>query len=174
MPPYFFKHRTSLIVSINAALTFCGSVHFQAVKLYGPQYSGVTLLPMSLVGLPGAVVAALAITHWGQYKLVRMGRFTIYTLSLELFSLQNPNSTLAQWASYQCAEIRSVYSQAAQHVFQVSVAFAEVSFLLSSLEDEIVLRKTLDTEYGMKHENDRHNRANDAEAAEKRATSETN
>ncbi|KAI1134687.1 MFS general substrate transporter [Hypoxylon sp. FL0543] len=267
MPRRLFIHRTSLIISINtfinSAMTFWGvfflPVYFQAVKLYGPQYSGVALLPTSLVGIPGAVIAALAISRWGRYKPVHMGGFAIYALGLGLFSLQNPDSTVAQWASYQCVaalgggmllnsqlpafqsavsesdqaaasaawgfirsigwvwgvaipatifnnrigqllgeiadpaaaqmlsnggaygsasaaqvkqfpapiqvQIRSVYSQALQRVFQVSVAFAGVGFLLSLFEDEIVLRKTLDTEYGLKHENDRYNRAKDAEAA---------
>ncbi|KAI0842318.1 MFS general substrate transporter [Hypoxylon sp. FL0890] len=271
MPPRLFKHRTSLIIGINtfinSAMVFWGvfflPVYFQAVKLYGPQYSGVALLPMSLVGIPGAVVAALAISRWGRYKPVHMGGFAIYTLGLGLFSLQNPDSTVAQWASYQSVaslgggmllnsqlpafqcvvpekdtaaasaawgfirsigwvwgvaipatifnnridqllgeisdpaavkmlanggaygsasaaqvkqfptsiqiEIRSVYSQAIQRVFQVSVAFAGVGFLLSLFEDEIVLRKTLDTEYGLKHENDRYNRTKDAEIAGERA-----
>ncbi|OTA89148.1 hypothetical protein M434DRAFT_374057 [Hypoxylon sp. CO27-5] len=276
MPPRLFKHRTSLIVSINtfinSALTFWGvfflPVYFQAVKLYGPQYSGVALLPMSLVGIPGAVIAAIAISRWGRYKPVHMVGFAIYTLGLGLFTLQNPATTVAQWASYQSVaslgggillnsqlpafqsavpesdqaaasaawgfirsigwvwgvaipasifnnrigqllgeisdpaaaqmlssggaygsasaaqvkqfptstqtEIRSVYSQAVQRVFQVSIAFAGVGFLLSLFEDEIVLRKTLDTEYGLKHENDRYNRAKDAEAAEKRVVEDSN
>ncbi|OTA70835.1 MFS general substrate transporter [Hypoxylon sp. EC38] len=264
MPPRLFKHRTSLIVSINtfinSALTFWGPVYFQAVKLYGPQYSGVALLPMSLVGIPGAVIAAIAISRWDRYKPVHIVGFAIYTLGLSFFTLQNPATTSvaslgggillnSQLPAFQSAvsesdqaaasaawgfirsigwvwgvaipasifnnrigqllgeipdpaaaqvlssggaygsasaaqveqfptsiqtEIRSVYSQAVQCVFRVSIAFAGVGFLLSLFEDEIVLRKTLDTEYGLKHENNRYNRAKDAEAAEKRVVEDSN
>ncbi|KAM7215489.1 DNA repair protein RAD50 [Rhypophila decipiens] len=54
--------------------------------------------------------------------------------------------------------IRLVYTEALKRVFLVSVAVAGVGFLLSLFEDEIVLRKRLDTEFGLKHENDRYNR----------------
>ncbi|KAI1209522.1 MFS general substrate transporter [Annulohypoxylon truncatum] len=282
MPPRLFKTRTSIIVSINtffnSALTFWSvfflPVYFQAVKLYGPQYSGVALLPMSLVAIPGAAIAAVAISRWGRYKPVHIGGFALFSLGLGLFTLQSPDSTIAQWASYQCVaalgggvllnsqlpafqsavpesdqaaasaawgfirsfgwvwgvaipasvfnnrigqlvgeisdpkaaqmlasggaygsasaeqvmqfpssiqtEIRSVYSQAIQRVFQVSIAFAGVGFLLSLFESEIVLRKTLDTEYGLKHENDRYNRpkatrtAETVEKANKRVADEGN
>ncbi|KUI67782.1 hypothetical protein VM1G_03182 [Cytospora mali] len=276
MPPRLFKGRTSVIVSINtfinSALTFWGvfflPVFFQAVKLYGPQYAGVALLPMSLVAIPGAALAAVAISRWGRYKPVHIAGFAVFMLGLGLFTLQNPATTTAQWASYQCvcalgggvmlnsqlpafqsavperdqaaasaawgfirsigwvwgvaipasifnnrigelvgevsdpaaaemlssggaygsasaaqvrqfprpvqAEIRSVYAQALQRVFQISIAFAGVAFLLSLFEDEIVLREKLETEYGLKHENDRYNRAKAAGVVEKGATGGSN
>jgi hypothetical protein len=214
----------------------------------------VALLPISLVAIPGAALAAVAISRWGRYKPVHVGGFAVFTLGLGLLSLQNQDTTVAQWASYQSvcalgagvllnsqlpafqsavpesdqaaasaawgfirsfgwvwgvaipasifnnrvsqllgeitdpvaaqmlsgggaygaasaalvkqfplpiqAEIRSVYSQSLQRVFQISIAFAGVGFLLSLFEDEIVLREKLETEYGMRHENDRYNRAN--------------
>ncbi|KAF3763039.1 MFS general substrate transporter [Cryphonectria parasitica EP155] len=271
MPPRLFHSRTSVIVSINtfinSALTFWGvfflPVFFQAAKLYGPQYSGVALLPMSLVAIPGAALAAVAISRWGRYKPVHIAGFAVFMLGLGLFTLQNPHTTVAQWASYQCvaalgggvllnsqlpafqngvperdqaaasatwgfirsigwvwgvaipasifnnrvsqligeisdpaaaemmasggaygaasaaqvkqfalpvqAEIRSVYAQAVQRVFQISIAFAGVGFLLSLAEHEIMLREKLETEYGLKHENDRYNRAKPTTNAEKGA-----
>lgn len=223
---------------------------------------------MSLVAIPGAAVAAVAISRWGRYKPVHVGGFAIFTLGLGLFSLQNPASTVAQWASYQSVaalgggvllnsqlpafqsavsesdqaaasaawgfirsigwvwgvaipanifnnrisqllgevsdpaaaqmlssggaygsasaaqvkqfppaiqtEMISIYSQALRRVFQVSIAFAGVGFLLSLFEDEIVLRKRLDTEYGLKHENDRHNRARSAAVTENRTADKGN
>ncbi|KEY72632.1 hypothetical protein S7711_06266 [Stachybotrys chartarum IBT 7711] len=262
MPPRLFKHRTSIIISINtfinSGLTFwCVfflPVFFQAVKLYGPQYSGVALLPMSLVAIPGAAVAAVSITRWGRYKPVHVGGFAVFMVGLGLFTLQNPDSTVAEWATYQCvaalgggvllnsqlpafqnavpesdqaaasaawgfirsmgwvwgvaipasvfnnriselvgevsdpaavrmlssgeaygatsaavvrqfspdvqSQIRSVYSRALERVFQVSLAFAGVGFLLSLFEDEMKLRDKLDTKYGLKHEDDRYKREN--------------
>ena len=221
---------------------------------------------MSLVAIPGAAIAAVAISRWGRYKPVHVAGFAVFTLGLGLFTLQNPASTIAQWASYQCVaalgggvllnsqlpafqsavpesdqaaasaawgfirsigwvwgvaipasvfnnrigqlldeisdptaaqmlssggaygaasasqiqqfphsiqtQILSVYSQAVQRAFQVYIAFAGVGFLLSLFEDEIVLRKVLETEYGLKHENDRYNRAKVATAIGKRTPGE--
>lgn len=56
-------------------------------------------------------------------------------------------------------EMRKVYSLALQRVFQVGIAFGGVAFLLCLFEDEIKLRKTLDTEYGLRHKNDRYSRS---------------
>ncbi|KAK3318701.1 multidrug resistance protein fnx1 [Apodospora peruviana] len=268
MPPRLFKGRTAIIVSINtfinSALTFWAvfflPVFFQAVLLFGPQHAGVALLPMSLVAIPGAALAAAAISRWGRYKPVHVVGFAIFMLGLGLFTLQDPVSSTAQWASYQCicalgggvllnsqlpafqstvperdqaaasaawsfirsvgwvwgvaipasifnsrigelvgsglisdpvaakmlatggaygaasaaqveqfpdmvqAEMRWVYTLALRRVFQISIAFAGVGFLLSLFEDEIVLRKRLDTEFGLKHENDRYNRAKGIDA----------
>ncbi|KAM7196185.1 Major facilitator superfamily domain containing protein [Rhypophila sp. PSN 637] len=273
IPFRLFKHRTSVIVSINtfinSALTFWGvfflPVFFQAVLLFGPQHAEVALLPISLVAIPGSAFAAVAISRWGRYKPVHVSGFAVFMLGLGLFSLQNPETTTAQWASYPCvcalgagvllnsqlpafqsavpesdqaaasaawgfirsigwvwgvaipasifnsrvAElvvagelvtdvsasmmligggaygsasaaqvqqyppevqtgIRLVYTEALRLVFLVAIAFAGVGFLLSLFEDEIVLRKRLQTEFGLKHENDRFQRA---KAVEKRPTS---
>lgn len=65
------------------------------------------------------------------------------------------------------AEIRSVYSQALQRLFQISIAFAGVGLILSLFEDELVLRETLETEFGLRHENDRYHRAQRGIATEK-------
>lgn len=110
MPPRLFATWTSIIISVNtwimSVLTFWIlfflPVYFQACKLYGPQRSGVALLPQSLVAIPGAALAAAAISRWGRYKPVHMVGFGIFTLGWGLFSLQNPYSSTAQWAIYQC------------------------------------------------------------------------
>lgn len=211
---------------------------------------------MSLVAIPGAALAAISISRWGRYKPVHIAGFAVFMLGLGLFSMQDPETTTAQWATYQCVcalgggillnsqlpafqsavpesdqaaasaawgfirsigwvwgvaipasifnsrvgdlvaagelvtdpaavrmlasggaygaasaaqvkqfppevqvGIRLVYTDALRRVFLISIAFAGVAFLLCLLEDEIVLRKTLDTEFGLKHENDRYNRA---------------
>lgn len=77
-------------------------VFFQAVELYGPQHSGVALLPMSLVAIPGSALAAISISRWGRYKPVHIAGFAVFMIGLGLFTLQNPDTTVAQWASYQC------------------------------------------------------------------------
>ncbi|KAI3325969.1 major facilitator superfamily domain-containing protein [Xylariaceae sp. AK1471] len=109
MPPRLFRHRTSIIIAINtfinSGLTFWClfflPVFFQAVKLYGPQYSGVALLPATLVAIPGSALAAVAISRWGRYKPVHVTGFVFLVVGLGLLTLENPDTTVAQWASYQ-------------------------------------------------------------------------
>lgn len=253
MPPRFFPTRTSLILAtttfLSAALLywciFFLPVFFQSVLLYSPRRAGVALLPISLLGIPGSMVGAIALVRWGRYKPIHIVAFAIQTLGLGLFTLQNENTTVAEWAVYQCivsvgggiifttmlpafqafvaeadlaactaawyfirlfghvwgvtipatifnnrvddllaggaisdpavakiisaggayqaasaafvkqfspelqAEIRAVYSQALQRVFQIAIAFAGMAFLLSLFEEEIELRKTLETDFGM-------------------------
>lgn len=48
------------------------------------------------------------------------------------------------------SELRALYRSATQRVFQIAIIFTGVAFLLSLLEKEIKLRKTLDTEFGLK------------------------
>ncbi|KAI1739509.1 major facilitator superfamily domain-containing protein [Xylaria scruposa] len=109
IPPRLFQHRTSVIIAINtfinSGLTFWClfflPVFFQAVKLYGPQYSGVALLPVTVIAIPGSALAAVAISRWGRYKPVHVAGFGVLVIGLGLLTLQNPSSTVAQWASYQ-------------------------------------------------------------------------
>lgn len=264
MPPRLFNNRTSVILGINTFINsgltywvvFFLPVFFQAVKLYSPMGAGVALLPQSLVAIPGAAVAAAAISRWGRYKPVHVAGFAIFILGLGLFSRQDESTNRAQWALYQsvCAlgagvllnsqlpafqafvperdqaaatatwcfirsigfvwgvaipatvfnsrvddlidlvsdpavrkmlahggayssasrnfvvqwpqsvqnEVRHVYALGLQRVFQVAIAFAGFAFLLSLVEREIRLRETSETEFGLKHENDRVNRASRA------------
>ena len=241
-------------------------VYFQAVLLYGPQRSGVALLPMLVVAMLGSALAAISISRWGRYKPVHIAGFAIMVLGFGLFSLQSTDTTVAQWASYQCVcaigggvllnsqlpafqaavperdqaaasaawgfvrsigwvwgvaipatvfnnrigellveisdpavaqmlsgggayglasaafvqrfppliqdQVRSVYSQALQRVFQVAIAFTGIGFVLSLFEGEIVLRERLDTEYGLKHDQGKSKVAKAAPAPEKGATSD--
>ena len=48
------------------------------------------------------------------------------------------------------SQIRNVYKDAMQLVFQVGIAFAGLAFLLVFLEKEVPLRTELETEYGLK------------------------
>ncbi|KAF2795009.1 DNA repair protein RAD50 [Melanomma pulvis-pyrius CBS 109.77] len=269
LPLRLFAHRTSAIIAFNTLMNsalsywtvFFLPIFFQSAKLYGPQYTGVALLPLSLLAIPGSAFAAISISRWGRYKPVHIFGFSVFMLGLGLMTLNNPRTTVAQWASYECVaalgggvllnsqlpafqsavpesdqaaasaawgfirsigwvwgvavpasifnnrigqlvgqisdpkaavllskggaygtttaaqiqqfphqvqqEMRFVYSQAVQRTFEIAIAFAGVGFLLSLFEDEIVLRKRLDTEYGLKHENDRYNRAEALDAAAK-------
>lgn len=259
MPPRFFKTRTSVILAIatflsSALLYWCIfflPVFFQSVKLYSPRRAGVALLPISLLGIPGSVLGAVALTRWGRYKPIHIAAFAIQTVGLGLFTLQRETTTVAEWAIFQCiaalgagiifttmlpafqafvqerdlaactaawyfirlfghvwgvtipavifnnridallargavsdpdvarlisaggayqaasaafveqfpptlqTEIRAVYREGLQRVFQIAIVFAGLAFLLSLFEEEVELRKTLETDYGLKEKDDR-------------------
>lgn len=256
MPTRFFRAPTSIILAINTFLysallywcLFFLPVFFQSVKLYSPRRAGVALLPISLLGIPGSMVGAIALVRWGRYKPIHIIAFALQVLGLGLFTLFREDTSVAEWAVFQCIvafgggmifttmlpafqafiherdlaactaawyfirlfghiwgvaipaaifnqridtllgqgaisdpgvskiisaggayqaasaafvkqfpgalqlEIRSVYSQAIQRVFQVSIAFAGFAFLLTLLEKEIALRKTLETDFGLEKE----------------------
>ncbi|KAI0808885.1 major facilitator superfamily domain-containing protein [Xylaria sp. FL0064] len=109
IPPRLFQHPTSIIIAmntfINNGLTFWClfflPVYFQAVKLYGPQYSSIALLPATVVAIPGSALAAVAISRWGRYKPVHVAGFGVLVLGLGLLTLLNPGSSVPQWAAYQ-------------------------------------------------------------------------
>ncbi|KAI0838356.1 hypothetical protein F5Y06DRAFT_287119 [Hypoxylon sp. FL0890] len=70
MPPRLFHHRTSLIIAICTffhwmlvywSLYFL-PVWFQAVFLYSAECTGVGILPLSLVTIPGSAISAMAVT----------------------------------------------------------------------------------------------------------------
>ncbi|KAK9426025.1 putative Major facilitator superfamily (MFS) profile domain-containing protein [Seiridium unicorne] len=259
MPPRFFRRSTSIILAINtfisAALLYWSifflPVYFQSVKLFSPRGSGVALLPISLLGIPGSMLGAVALTRWGRYKPIHVIAFALQTLGLGLFTTQREDTPPGQWVVFQCivalgagmvfstmlpafqafvserdlaactaawyfirlfghvwgvaipaaifnnridtliaegtiidvdvartisaggayqaasaafveqfppalqAEIRAVYRLATQRVFQIAIVFAGVGFLLSFLEKEVELRKTLDTEFGLEEVNGR-------------------
>lgn len=261
MPPRFFRTPTSVILAINTFLysallywcLFFLPVFFQSVKLYSPRRAGVALLPISLLGIPGSMFGAIALTRWGRYKPMHILAFALQTLALGLFTLQKENTTVAEWAVFQCivgfgggvifttmlpafqafiherdlaactaawyfirlfghiwgvaipaaifndridsllsqgaisdpqvskliaaggayqaasaafvkqfssvlqTEIRAVYSLAIQRVFQISIVFAGVAFLLTLFEKEIALRRSLETDFGLEKERDSEN-----------------
>jgi MFS family permease len=253
MPLRFFNSLTSTILAVNTFLysillywcIFFLPVFFQGVKLYSPRAAGVALLPITLLGLPGSMLGAIALTRWGRYKPLHIIAFAVQMIGLGLFTLQKEDTTIPQWVAYQgvlsfgggiifatllpafqafsherdlaaCTaawyfirlfghvwgvaipaaifndrvdsllakgavsdpmvakimsaggayqassaafvetfspelqiEIRAVYRQATQRVFQVAIVFAAVGFLLTLLEEEVELRTTLETEFGL-------------------------
>ncbi|KAK7725820.1 hypothetical protein SLS63_007975 [Diaporthe eres] len=258
MPPRFFKTRTPVILATTTFLSsallywciFFLPVFFQGVKLYPPRRAGVALLPISLLGIPGSMLGAVALTRWGRYKPLHVAAFAVQALGLGLFTLQRETTTVAEWAVFQCiasfgagvvfttmlpafqafvrerdlaactaawyfirlfghvwgvtipavifnnridgllaggaisdpdvartisaggayqaasaafveqfppilqGEIRAVYRQALQRVFQIAIVFAGLAFLLSLFEEEVELRKTLETDFGLEDKED--------------------
>ncbi|KAI4592508.1 hypothetical protein KJ359_011090 [Pestalotiopsis sp. 9143b] len=110
MPPRLFRHRTSLIVAISTffhwmlvywSLYFL-PIWFQAVFLYSAERSGVGILPLSLVAIPGSMVSAMVVSRWGRFKALHIIGETIFAVGMGLFALQNENTTVAEWALLQC------------------------------------------------------------------------
>lgn len=103
MPLRFFRARTSAILAIStfiyaALLYWCIfflRVFFQAVKLYSPRQSGVTRLPISLLGIPGSILGAVALTRWGRYKPIHISAFAMQVIGLGLLTLQREETSVA-------------------------------------------------------------------------------
>ncbi|KAI1375295.1 major facilitator superfamily domain-containing protein [Hypoxylon crocopeplum] len=109
MPPRLFQNRTSVVVILNtfiAAMAFYWflyflPIYFQAVLLYSPRQTGVSLLPQSLAGIPGAAIAAVCLSKWGKFKIIHLAGFSIATLGLGLFSYQDEWTHVAEWVIFQ-------------------------------------------------------------------------
>ncbi|KAI2621841.1 major facilitator superfamily domain-containing protein [Hypoxylon sp. NC1633] len=110
MPVRLFTHRTSMIVLVNTFLNstlyfwffYFLPLYFQAVALYSPYRTGYSLLPQSLAGIPGAAIAAIALSRWGKFKPLHFAGFAVTTLGLGLLSTMSENTSIAEWAVFQC------------------------------------------------------------------------
>ncbi len=110
MPPRLFRHRTSKIIAINTflhwMLAYWGMyflpLYFQAVLLYSARHTGVSLLPMTILSIPSCAIAAALISYWGRFKWLLVCGEAIFTLGLGLLSMQQKNTSTAEWATYQC------------------------------------------------------------------------
>ena len=109
MPPRLFKNRTSAIVYAN---TFNNSillywviyllpVYFQAVLGSTPSRSGVQVLPIVIIAVPGAVVSVLVLTKFGRYKQLHFVGFALMAVGLGLFSILDANSPTVEWVLFQ-------------------------------------------------------------------------
>ncbi|KAI4863261.1 MFS general substrate transporter [Hypoxylon rubiginosum] len=109
IPPKLLKHRTSLIVAITTFLhsilvfwiLYFLPISFQAVLLFSPERTGVALLPLTLIALPGAALSAMAVSRWGKFKMLHLVGFAIFTLGFGLYSMQWEGTTTAEWATFQ-------------------------------------------------------------------------
>jgi len=108
-PLRLFSHRTGAVIAFNTFMnsillywvTFFLPVYFQAVLLSTPTWSGVQLLPVVLVAVPGAIVAVIVLSKFGKYKALHLVGFALETISLGLFSLLDHNSSTAEWVIFQ-------------------------------------------------------------------------
>ncbi|KAJ6020770.1 Major facilitator superfamily domain general substrate transporter [Penicillium herquei] len=109
VPPRLFKNRTSLVVFINTYLftvllywvLFFIPVYFQAILGSSPARAGVQMLPITLVAIPGAVIAVIVLSKFGKYKALHLAGFIILTLGMGLFAHLDRYSSDAEWIVFQ-------------------------------------------------------------------------
>ncbi|KAL1981931.1 hypothetical protein VTN96DRAFT_1995 [Rasamsonia emersonii] len=254
-PPRLFAHKMGAIVAINTLMNsillywvmFFLPIYFQGVLQSSPARSGVQMLPIVLVAVPGAVVTVIVLSKFGRYKHLHLVGFAIVTIGLGLFSLLETStaewvifqmfaaagsgmilntllpafqaglpesdqaSATASWAfirsfgnvwsvaipaaifnnrfddlssrisdgavravlsgdqAYEhataaflatlsdavCTLVISIFVDALQRVWYISVMFSSVAFILALFEKEIPLRTELDTEFGMEETKDK-------------------
>ncbi|KAF7929415.1 uncharacterized protein EAE98_005333 [Botrytis deweyae] len=70
------------------------------VALDSPRRTGVTLLPYSLVGIPGAAISAMALSRWSKFRPLNFAGFALFAIPLGLFTLQRENTSTAEWAIF--------------------------------------------------------------------------
>ncbi|XWW93412.1 hypothetical protein V2A60_001345 [Cordyceps javanica] len=108
-PPRLFAHRTTCIVAVNTFMNsallywvmFFLPLYFQAVMLSSPARTGVQMLPIVLVAVPGAIVAVIVLSKFGRYKYLHLAGFALVTIGLGLFSLLHATSSAAEWIIFQ-------------------------------------------------------------------------
>ncbi|KAJ5618171.1 Major facilitator superfamily domain general substrate transporter [Penicillium hordei] len=109
VPPRLFKNRTSLVVFINTFLftvllywvLFFIPVYFQAILGSSPARAGVQMLPITLVAIPGAIIAVIILSKFGKYKALHLAGFVILTLGMGLFAHLDRFSSDAEWIVFQ-------------------------------------------------------------------------
>ncbi|KAI0022814.1 MFS general substrate transporter [Xylariomycetidae sp. FL0641] len=109
MPLRLFANRTSAVIYANTFIIsmlnywifFFLPLYFQAVQLSTPTRSGVQILPITLIAVPGAAVGAVALSKWGRYKLLHIIGFAFLAAGIGLFSVLDKNSSTAEWVCLQ-------------------------------------------------------------------------
>jgi hypothetical protein len=109
IPLRLFKNRTAAVIFTNTFLSamllywaiFYLSVYFQAILVSTPTRSGVQMLPVVLVAVPGAAIAVIVLTKFGRYRLLHAAGFSIVTVGLGLFSTLGQDSDMSKWVIYQ-------------------------------------------------------------------------
>ncbi|VUC28736.1 unnamed protein product [Clonostachys rosea] len=109
IPLRLFPNRTSIIVYVNSFLMpmlqfwcfFYFPVYFQAVQLSTPSWSGVQILPITLIAVPGAAVASLLLAKFGKFKILHITGMLLTTVGVGLISLLDKDSSTAVWVGIQ-------------------------------------------------------------------------
>ncbi|KAF4963562.1 hypothetical protein FSARC_8432 [Fusarium sarcochroum] len=105
MPIRLFPGRTSYVVYANTFINmllvnwcyFFLPLYFQAVRISSPSRSGVQMLPVALIAIPGAAVSAVILSRWGKYKMLHVSGFFLMSIGIGLFGLLAEDSPPAAW-----------------------------------------------------------------------------
>ncbi|KAK0629347.1 major facilitator superfamily domain-containing protein [Bombardia bombarda] len=109
MPLRLFASRTSSIVYVNTFLVsilnytifFFLPIYFQSVQLSTPARSGVQILPVTLIAVPGAAIGAVVLSKWGKYKLLHIVGYALLTAGFVSLSVLDRDSSIATWVCLQ-------------------------------------------------------------------------
>ncbi|KAL2684698.1 hypothetical protein Neosp_005784 [[Neocosmospora] mangrovei] len=105
MPIRLFPNRTSRIIYVNTFLNmvlifwcyFFLPLYFQAVQMSTPSRSGVQMLPVALIAIPGAALSAFMLSRWGKYRSLHIAGFFLMTLGVGLLAILKEDSPDAAW-----------------------------------------------------------------------------
>ena len=109
MPLRLFPNRTSTIIYINTFLNnvlmfwcfFFFPLYFQAVKLSSPSWSGVQILPVTLISLPGAAVSAVLLSKFGKFKILHLIGLVLLTMGIGILYVLERDFTTVEWVLIQ-------------------------------------------------------------------------
>ncbi|KAB5583489.1 major facilitator superfamily transporter [Coniochaeta sp. 2T2.1] len=108
--PRLFSSLSSLAAYACAfgqgALIFCAlyyvPFYFTAAKFHGPIQSGLDLLPVSVLLLPGSIVVSFLTTRLGRFRWAIWIGWAITALGSGLFLLLDVNTPTPTWAAIMC------------------------------------------------------------------------
>ncbi|AEO71940.1 uncharacterized protein THITE_2032283, partial [Thermothielavioides terrestris NRRL 8126] len=109
MPVRLFASRTSAVIYANTFLIsilnywifFFLPIYFQSVQLSTPARSGVQILPITLIAIPGAAIGAVVLSKTGKYKLLHIVGFALLTAGMGSLSVLDSHSSTATWVCLQ-------------------------------------------------------------------------
>ncbi|KAM7195879.1 Major facilitator superfamily domain containing protein [Rhypophila sp. PSN 637] len=109
MPPRLFASRTSTIIFANTFLVstlsywvfFWLPIYFQSVQLSTPAFSGVQILPITLIAVPGAAVGAVVLSKYGKYKILHIVGFAFLAAGMGSLSVLDLDSSTVEWVCLQ-------------------------------------------------------------------------
>jgi hypothetical protein len=109
IPLRLFPNRTSLIIYANTFFSqmvmfwcyFFFPPFFQSVLLLSPSWTGVQMLPIALIALPGAAVSSLLLAKFGKFKYLHLAGMALLTVGVASLSVLEMDSTQALWVGLQ-------------------------------------------------------------------------
>ncbi|KAH8178391.1 major facilitator superfamily protein [Sarocladium implicatum] len=109
MPLRVFPSWTARVIYLNTFLSnisifscfYFIPIFFQSVMLSTPSRSGVQVLPMMLIAIPGAAVAGFLLARIGKYKLLHATGFGFLVAGAGLLALLSPDSSTGAWVMLQ-------------------------------------------------------------------------